>query len=97
MAARSGAEPKTLRLKVIDSTNAPSRRTNAATAHLPYTFIFYNCTNCDKLHVKICSDPQRCKSLFEVGGLFKGRETIFYHFWGLMQYLAPHDKFLEGL
>src|SRR6218665_238715 len=34
MTARAGVEPTTLRLKVIDSTKAPSRLTGAITSHL---------------------------------------------------------------
>jgi len=41
--------------------------------------------------------PQGCKSLFEVGGIFYGREAISLFSGGLMQYLAASDKFLEGL
>jgi len=29
---------------------------NATTAHLHCIFRFYNCTNCDQLHVKICAE-----------------------------------------
>ena len=27
---------------------------NTTSAHLHFTFEFYNCTNCDQLHLKIC-------------------------------------------
>jgi len=35
---------------------------NATSAHLHCTFWFYNCTNCDQLHVKICPAINRFSS-----------------------------------
>jgi len=48
--------------------------------------------------VKLFDERQRCKSIFEVGVAIVGEGGYFIIFLeGLVQYLAPPDKFLEGL